>query len=68
MKETVRICLDLPADARFVQIFDEYSGRVVATTIEADINLGEINMGLAEFENALREMAWVENDEKKRFS
>lgn len=62
MKKLVHICLELPADAIFVQIFDEYSGRVIATTVEADVNLGEINMGLSEFEAALREYAWSDED------
>lgn len=63
MSKVVRICLDLPADAIFEQIIDEYSGRVISTTVEADLNLGEINMGLAEFEYALKEIAWGDYEE-----
>lgn len=63
MEKLVRICLDLPADAIFEQIFDEYSGRVISTIVEADLNLGEINMGLCEFESALQEILWEEGED-----
>lgn len=63
MRNLIHICLDLPADAIFEQVIDEYSGRVISTTIEADLNIGEINMGLAEFEAALKEYAWGDEED-----
>lgn len=62
MEKLVRIFLSLPADTVYEQIIDEYSGRVISTIVEADLNIGEINMGLCEFEAALRECLWGEKD------
>jgi len=62
MKNHVRVYISLPADAVFEQVHDDYSGRVISTTVEADLNLGEVNMALCELENALRELAWEDKD------
>ncbi len=56
MARTVKVYLELPGDTVFEQVFDDYSGRVISTCVEAELNLGEINMALNELEAALSEL------------
>lgn len=54
----VKVYIELPADVVIEQVFDDFSGRVISTTVEAELTLGELNMALGELESGLREFAW----------
>jgi hypothetical protein len=60
----VKVYLEFPADAVIEQTFDDYSGKVISTTVEVELTLGELNMALGELESGLREFAWDEAKEK----
>jgi len=63
MAKRIKVCLELPGDTIFEQVYDDYSGRVLYTTVEADLTLGEINCCLQELESAFKEMIWEETGE-----
>lgn len=65
MTRRVHICLDLPGDAVFEQIFNDF-GRVTSTTLEADLTVGELHMALSELEHALKEYAWENPNEENK--
>lgn len=58
MAKRVKVYLELPGNVIIEQVHEDYSGRVISTTIEAELTLGELNQALNELENGLREFAW----------